>query len=130
MPFAEKGKIVSHKFRAGSQLDFRNVRDLQDAVQRNFVNGQPRHWQESATKEDFDPNDENASAIFVTDYKDHMARSDSAIGNILKHRNILVRNTPHELDGQFDIQTLRSLVGHSSKYFSIQGCEFIRHCLG
>lgn len=124
MPLAGHIEFKRYIFCAGSELDFKNTRDLLNAVQDHYVDGKPRHWQDSAMREKLDVTDKNVSAIFVTSYEDHMARSESAISKIFRDRHIIVKNTPHLGDGKFDIDTLRSLVGHSRKYFSIQGSTF------
>jgi hypothetical protein len=96
------------------------LRNVQQLVEANYVNGRPRHHLPSARDTKYTP---ESSVFFIADYKDFLKLSARDIHRIARHRQILVQNVPQE-DFSWSRETLARL-GGLKQFRDIQGMWFL-----
>jgi hypothetical protein len=99
-----------------AELEIPVLKNVQELIERHYVNGRPRHHLDTAR----DPNyTKGSSAFFIVDFVDFMKLSGSDIHQIARHRHIIVQNVPQE-DFSWSRATL-SRLGSLSQLREIQG---------
>ncbi len=90
---------------------------VQQLVESNYVQGQPRHHLPSASRVKLEP---GASMFFIVEYSEFCKLSPQDIQEIYRHRNIVIRNVPQR---QFDwsLETLSEVGGALKEPRDIQG---------
>jgi hypothetical protein len=99
-----------------AETEFAVLKNVQELVESNYVNGRPRHHLPAARQIPFTP---NSSIFFIVEYPDFMKMSAQEIHLVARTRNIVVRNIPQE-DFTWSRETLMRL-GHLEQNREIQG---------
>jgi len=109
-----------------AQQENRLLSDIQKNVEAIFVNGRPRHHQESAHITECNLQDPLLSSIFVVDWKDFIQMTRTALLNIFKDRHILVLNALTS-GVDFSLKALSAL-GALDKVRIMQGMHYLALC--
>jgi uncharacterized protein YuzB (UPF0349 family) len=105
-----------------AELEFEVLKNVQELVENNYVDGRPRHHLPEARQIPFTP---DSSVFFIIDYPDFMKLSAQDIHYIARTRHIVVENVPQE-DFTWSLETL-ALLGDLKQNREIQGmylCPF------
>jgi hypothetical protein len=92
------------------------LRRVHALVQANYVDGKPRHHQDSARQVEWTP---GASCFLIIDRADYDLLDEDKVNEILRHRNIIIRNSPPR-EYPWSLDTLRQL-GSLDQPRDIQG---------
>lgn len=99
-----------------SELEFDVLKNVQELVENNYVDGRPRHHRPEARQIAFTP---NSSVFFIIDYPDFMKLSAREIHYIASTRHIVVEHVPQG-DFTWSLETLEQL-GNLTQNREIQG---------
>jgi hypothetical protein len=92
------------------------LKNVQELIESNYVNGRPRHHLPAAREVQFTP---DSSVFFIVDYPDFMKMSARDIHLIARTRQIVVEHVPQE-DFTWSRETLMRL-GHLTQPREISG---------
>ena len=107
-----------------ARLEYDVLRNVQTLVEANYVNGRPRHHQESARNATLQ---EGASVFFIVEHSELEKMSAQEIQDVSRDRNILVRNAPQrrfewneETLSEFgDVTQPREIQGESNPHWRV-----------
>lgn len=103
-----------------AQVEYQILRNVQELVESNYINGIPRHHLPSARTL---KKEEGASIFFIADAADFVKLDTEVIQEIFRDRHIIVRNNAQR-DFEWSLETL-SLVGGLYQSRDIQGLWFM-----
>ena len=101
-------------------MEFPVLMEIMDMVEKDYVNGTPKHLLPAASSREFDP---EGSTIFVTSFSDFHRMSGREIQDIFRDRNILVTKVPVS-PLQFNEDGLSTLAPLDQKNF-FQGESYV-----
>lgn len=104
----------------------KTVQEIEMRVKSCYINGLPRHFQESAHDLHYDPTEDNKtkSNIYVTDREAWDNLQPSEIAEIVRHRHVFIPASSHRKDGTFSEKILDRYTSLSQRRQAQGQCQF------